>query len=287
MKTEEHTLVVPVDGSAHSGRAIDVAAELAHGFGARVQLLHVMPAGPAELSDIPANRSVTSDGDLAEKRAAAEQVLESARRQLAGKLPGDLDTRLLEDPEHQHDPASTIIQQVNAIPGAIVVMGSRGLGEVRKFLLGSIGDAVVHKAHHPVTLVHADQHPANTGGVEQVLVPVDGSEQSFQAARLAGRVARGRGVPVELLFCHEGDSTGSPAIFDQARAALGNVPAGIREQELSGPPATALLDHVNDQRKPSLLVMGRRGMSGWQEALLGSVSRTLLSKSVCPVMVTR
>lgn len=287
MNTEDHTIVVPVDGSVHADRAVDVAAELAQSLGARVQLLHVMPAGPAELSDIPGNRSVTSDGDLAAKRAAAEQVLESARERLARTLTGDADTRFLDDPQHQNDPASPITEQINSIPGAIVVMGSRGLDDIRKFLLGSVGDAVVHKAQHPVTLVHADLHPANTGSIEQVLVPVDGSEHSLRAARLAGQIARGRGVVAQLLFCREGGSTGTSDIFAQARTGLVNIPAGIIERELSGPPAAALLEYINDQPKPTLVVMGRRGMSGWQETLLGSISRTLLTKAVCPVMVTR
>nr|WP_282571309.1 universal stress protein [Methylonatrum kenyense] len=287
MTGEAHTIVVPVDGSEHSDRAIDVAAQLSQSFGAGVQLLHVMPAGPAEFSDIPGNRSVASDGDLAAKRSAAEQVIQRAKNHLAEKLTCKVETRVLEDPEHQHDPANAIIQEVDANPGAIVVMGSRGLGGIGRFLLGSVGDAVVHKAHPPVTLVHADEHPANTGEFKQILVPVDGSEHSLRATRLAGDIARSNNIPVQLVFCREGDATGSFPALIESQESLGEVPAGVSTRELSGAPETVLLDYVNDQAQPTLVIMGRRGMSGWQEALLGSISRNLLSKACCPVMVVR
>lgn len=314
MDKQDHTIIIPVDGSEHAARAVARAAELAGHLGAHMQLLHVMPAGPAELSDIPGNRSATTDADLAAKRDTANEVLTTARRGLAETVTENTETLVLDDLQHHGDPATVITEQANRTPGAIVVMGTRGLGGIRKLLLGSVSDAVVHQADCPVMVVHADEHPANTAGVQQILVPVDGSSSSDQAARLAGEIARGSNAAVQLLFAyarHPAEADGGYSTlgeapvyteamveeflqagreeagrtFARARTHLGEIPAGITEHELSGPAAGALLDHVNDQQKPSMVIMGRRGLSGWQETLVGSVSHALLSKAACPVAV--
>ena len=314
MGKQDHTIIVPVDGSEYAARAVTRAAELAGYLSARMQLLHVMPAGPAELSDIPGNRNAASDADLAAKRMVADKVLTNARVNLAEAMNSDAATVILDDLQHHGDPATVITEQANRTPGAIVVMGSRGLGGIRKLLLGSVSDAVVHRADCPVMVVHADDHPANATGVRQVLVPVDGSVSSDQAARLAGEIARGSNATVHLLFSYarhpEEASRGYSALgeaptyteevvqqflqaaredarnnFARARTHLGAIDAGIVERELPWPAADALLDYVNEQEQPSMVVMGRRGLSGWQETLVGSVSHAVLSKATCPVTV--
>lgn len=314
MGEQEHTVIIPVDGSQHAEQAVTRAAELAWALGARLQLLHVMPAGPAELSDIPANRSADTDADRAAKRNAAEQVLSQARKDLATSLPDHADTVILDDLTHHGDPGTVIAEQAARTPGAIIVMGSRGLGGVKKLLLGSVSDAVVHRAPCPVMLVHADKHATNAPGIRQLLVPVDGSAHSDQAARLAGNLARGLGAGVHLLFSYarhpaevdtaHGTLGEAPVytddmvesfvqagrdearhVFAQARTHLGDCPGGIEEHQLPGPADAALLDYVQDQDTPSLVIMGRRGMSGWQEKLVGSVSHALVNKAPCPVMV--
>lgn len=314
MGKQDHTIIVPVDGSEHASRAVARAGELARHLGARLQLLHVMPAGPAELSDIPANRSATTDADLAAKRTAANEALAKARATLTEAVADGAETVILDDLQHHGDPATVITEQAKRTPGAMVVMGTRGLGGIRKLLLGSVSDAVVHRAHCPVMVVHADEHPANTSGAQQILVPVDGSTSSDHAARLAGEIARGGNAAVQLLFSyarHPAEADGGYStlgeapvyteamveeflqagreearrIFARARTNLGEIPAGVTDHELSGPAAGALLDYVNDQERPSMVVMGRRGLSGWQETLVGSVSHALLSKAVCPVAV--
>ncbi len=51
------------------------------------------------------------------------------------------------------DPATHIIRVAEELGIGLIIMGSRGLGGVRRTLMGSVSDSVVRQAHCPVTIV--------------------------------------------------------------------------------------------------------------------------------------
>jgi nucleotide-binding universal stress UspA family protein len=54
-------------------------------------------------------------------------------------------------------PETTIIDLAEELGAGLIVMGSRGLGGVRRALLGSISDSVVRHAHCPVMVVRQEE----------------------------------------------------------------------------------------------------------------------------------
>ena len=54
-------------------------------------------------------------------------------------------------------PAEEIVILADEIDAGLVVVGSRGLGGIRRLLLGSVSDSVVRHAHCPVLVVRKDQ----------------------------------------------------------------------------------------------------------------------------------
>jgi nucleotide-binding universal stress UspA family protein len=81
--------------------------------------------------------------------------------------------------------------------------------------------------------------------------------------------------------------------LDQARAALDAAEAEadrrgvLHESEiLEGEPAGKIAEFTRN-RKADLLIVGSRGHGGLASALIGSVSRALLTRSPVPVMVVR
>ncbi len=148
-----------------------------------------------------------------------------------------------------------------------------------------------------------------------LLVPVDGSKGALGAAELAGQLAENLRAPVRLLFVFPEspmDIFGQPVeaappeemqyfsperfaelrdrsaqkAFKHAREALGSLEVELQEKVLSGEPATAILEHAKGETAP-IIVMGRRGHSGFRELLVGSVSQRVLHHATCPVMVVR
>jgi len=58
-------------------------------------------------------------------------------------------------------PDAAIVRLADDLGVGLVVMGSRGLGRVRRSLLGSVSDSVVRHARCPVLVVRASEKPAS------------------------------------------------------------------------------------------------------------------------------
>ena len=50
-------------------------------------------------------------------------------------------------------PGEAIVQMAQDEKADFIVMGTRGMGKIRRTILGSVSDFVLHHAHCPVTIV--------------------------------------------------------------------------------------------------------------------------------------
>lgn len=148
---------------------------------------------------------------------------------------------------------------------------------------------------------------------QEIAVALDHSDTAMEAARQAGDLAAAMGCPLVFLHAFEGHpdelraldrlSEGFEGVvqlsdeevreaaeeagqnlFREARDSLARTPPEFREVILLGDPAKALEDYCR-QNPETLLVVGRRGKSRLQAALLGSVSDHLVRHAACPVLV--
>jgi len=138
------TIVVPVDGSENAIRALGHAIEIARGVGARLVLVNVQP----DLRNAPNVKKFFSEEQVLEyERELAEEALEEAVR-IAGEssLPYETSIRM-------GSPAEEICREAKEREAMGIVMGTRGLGPIRRAILGSVSYGVLHGAPCPVTLV--------------------------------------------------------------------------------------------------------------------------------------
>jgi nucleotide-binding universal stress UspA family protein len=139
----EH-LLVAVDGSGPSRHAARFAFTLARQTGARVTLLTVLP--PPEvlpLGPLSGYAVMTPPVPAAELKKIDERLVE-----ISAENPDVKVERVVE----LGSIADTILDAANQRHVDLIVMGARGLGPGRRFLLGSVSDRVVHHAHCPVTV---------------------------------------------------------------------------------------------------------------------------------------
>ncbi|MGQ4879259.1 universal stress protein [Billgrantia sp. LNSP4103-1] len=288
-------VIVPVDGSPAANAATRHAALLAHLLEARLQLVHVMPLNPAELSDVPANRQAEMDRDRSLRLAAAKDALSSARAAIPPTLAPAPQEITLEEEGFVRHPARAILDHARKQERCLLVVGARHSSDFGKLVEGSVSNELVHKATCPVTVVHPEMADETGERIGKVLLPVDGSPHCDRAAGLAGELARSAGATVELLYCRpagalpfqEGESDESEHVFDQARQHLGEIPAGVATHCLEGERyAEVIINFAHGLSDSPVIVMGRRGLGTWREKLLGSVSHRVIDLAHCPVTVT-
>jgi nucleotide-binding universal stress UspA family protein len=136
--------------------------------------------------------------------------------------------------------------------------------------------------------------------VRRILVPVDGSESSRRAVRLACQMATAFGARVTLLhvigipeipvLMGESDT---PAEVERGQMVLAEA-AGLAKSEGvevgvelgRGHVADQIL-RLSDRLRPELIVMGTRGYRGAKAVLLGSVSRAVSNRARASVVLVR
>ena len=136
-------VLVPVDGSDNSHRALDAALLLSEKLGAKVTAIHVM-------EDIPVLH-IQSEKLLREVLYAYKkesQLLLSKCSEIATRKGLSINTKLL-----QGNVGSTLLDFCEKEKYDIIIMGSRGMGNFKELILGSVSSKVVHHSRCPVLVI--------------------------------------------------------------------------------------------------------------------------------------
>jgi nucleotide-binding universal stress UspA family protein len=134
-------ILVAVDGSQHARAALDVAIDLARRYSASLCLLHAFPH-VSDLLGTPQYEHL-----LAARSMIGNQLLEAAQAQVGDAL--SVETQLIEGPA-----APAILRVAEDDGFELIVLGSRGHGQLAGLLLGSVSNAVAQRARCPVLIVH-------------------------------------------------------------------------------------------------------------------------------------
>lgn len=137
---EVKRILVPVDGSDSSDRAIDQAIYLAEICAAKVDFLYV-----ANINQLAINACL-SDAILEAVTKAGNVILDRAME----KVPEGVKA---EGFSETGSPAVVILDFANTEESDLIIMGSRGLGVVKGVLLGSVSQHLVEQAKCPVMVV--------------------------------------------------------------------------------------------------------------------------------------
>jgi nucleotide-binding universal stress UspA family protein len=147
-------ILVAVDGSTHAQRALSEAVDLARLSKASLTVMTVVPDRSGwVLGGSGYVPPVNLEELNAQVQREYEQMLDAAVATGASEVS-------VEKVLGHGSAAPAILRQIEAGKHDLVVMGSRGRGEVRSLLLGSVSHGVLQASRVPVLVVHADHDDA-------------------------------------------------------------------------------------------------------------------------------
>ncbi|MGF0115483.1 universal stress protein [Promicromonospora sp. Marseille-Q5078] len=294
-------IVVGVNGSAESDEALDWAMGEAASAAAPLTVVMVA-AGAGKGADAAAHEVA-----LAPVREEAQALLAASRVRTGLDVDGSVVAR--------PGPAADALLELGA-DADMLVLGRRRRGRLGRAVLGSVSTTVVEHARVPVTVVRHgdpapdadgaadDAEPAADAGPPRVVVGVDTSGPSVAALRHACQVADRTGASIDAVFAWQittlaplpGSWGWAPPIEDYEVFAAESLAEAVRAAGVTVPPERLTRRVVHGQAAKQLvaaaqgaerLVVGARGLGGFDKLLLGSVSRQVLDFAPCPVTVVR
>lgn len=285
-------VIAAVDGSPSSKVATDWAARQAARHHVPLTLVHVAPEPEIDMWPDPSFLGGFWDWRMKH----GHQILDDARAVADSAI----------------DPLNPVVVEQRPMIGAVIptlvdlskdatmlVVGCRGLGAVKRRLLGSISSGLVHHARCPVAVIHDEDplmdHPAQA----PVVVGIDGSPASELATAIAFDEASMRRVGLVAIHSWANDEMYTWAGLDWAaqcargERAMAEQLAGWQEcypdveverQLVFGDAAEQL---VAASESAQLTVVGSHGRGGFTGMLLGSVSSAVVQAARMPVIVAR
>ncbi|HEV2092558.1 MAG TPA: universal stress protein [Rubrobacter sp.] len=292
-------ILLAVDGSEEARRAARLATALAEGLDSELQLVHVEP-----LPSVYAYpESAIYDPDLGhEVREAAGR---SARDRLAAQAEGlGVSEKVAGTHAPVGRPDAEIVRLAEELRAGLVVVGSRGLGPIRRVLVGSVSDSIVRHAHCPVLVVRNGQQ----GLAGPIVLAMDGSEESKLAATAAAEISAATGSPVHVIYVmptesrlyghHSYSEDVKKSLTEEARAQARRFLDGRAEGVRSAGGAVAQtylgtgspdeeIVELAEEIDAGMVVVGSRGLGGVRRALMASVSGSVVRHAHCPVLIVR
>jgi len=290
--TPIRTVLAATDFSDPSRLAAQRAARLASTSGARLRLAHVLSASAlAQLEKLLGLDTSVEDKLIRQ----AQQALETLAAELREAHAVIVESVLLKGTALEE-----ITHEAEQAEADVLVVGARGAGLVRHFLLGSTAERLLRKSARPVLVVKQ----APQGPYQRVLVPVDFSQGSARLIGLARSVAPGAHlvllnayeVPFEgkLRFASVDEATIEGYRMSSFRSASLQLQAlaadaGLKSNDWTpciprADPSQAIIEH-EQALGCDLIVIGKQGQSMTEDLLLGSVTKHVLVESAGDVLV--
>ena len=142
-------ILVAVDGSDYSKKALEFACELAEKFEGSLHIVHVPQGSAADRVMVLGGASIMIHAGREQIEKAGRKLIEAAKEIAEDSLPGRVSTEL-----RGGEPADEIVESAKQHSSDCIVIGSRGLGDLGGLLLGSVSHKVSHSAPCTCITVH-------------------------------------------------------------------------------------------------------------------------------------
>jgi nucleotide-binding universal stress UspA family protein len=148
-----HNVLVSIDGSRHSERALAEAIDIATAHRSRLAILTAVPKPapwPCVSLSVPAPPPLDK-----ELERESQEIMRAALERVPQEVP--VTTIVTHRPIRE-----ALLEQIDRGNHDLLVLGSRGRGAIRRSLFGSVSHHALHHSPIPVLVVHADEPAADS-----------------------------------------------------------------------------------------------------------------------------
>ena len=282
-------ILLATSGSEDAARATEAAVDLSNKSGSELHLVHVWHDVPG-----PYARKFVR-GEL---RRQGQEILDEQVHKIE-EAGGTVENAHLRGGRTSDE----VIRLSDELGVGLLVVGSRGMGTMRRILMGSYSEEIVHHAHVPVLVVRGGDSAWPPG---RIVVGEDFSEDAKKAGEIAASIGALYGAQVLLLHANPdlpeappgGERSGAPRELGEMREReeetlrnradeLEGIVGSRPEIRLSaGTPAAVILEEAKRESPPALIAVGSRGLAGITRTRLGSVSTKIVTAAQGPVLVS-
>ncbi len=266
-------IIVPVDWTERSLRALTPARVLAGQLGYEVQVLSIIP------TDEPED----------ERRAELEQ--EVGQRGIPdAQISVFRDTSTMEGVRGAD---RRLLEVIESTPSALVCMSTHARRAAAEIVLGSVASDVLRNSGRPVILVGPRFSADWTGPLNSIVVCLDGSAMSEEMIGPAAQLATVADAELSLIQVLPPSAVHDVVRPDASKTAyVERLAAKVAEQHELSPkwevlrgdnPARAITEYATTL-PGAMLAMTTHGRSGLSRLILGSVARAVVHDAHCPVM---
>ena len=294
-------ILVPLDGSKISEGVLPYARALAAAANIPVQLLQV-----TELeTPIP---SVVSQQDRAHNILTTERGRDGDYlKEIAASFP---DPAAVSCSVRIGKPAEVIIEVAAMHLDTLIAMATHGRSGVRRWLLGSVAEKVLHGADNDILLIRATEEIETkeaTAQLKRLVIPLDGSVLAEKVVSCAVELAEklnlevillrvylmpgvayptGRYAPDWKLLDKETRQRASEYLRGQIRQVQNQGLDRVSFRVVEGSAAEKIIE-VARENPESLIVMSTHGATGAGRWVLGSVTERVIRHADTAVLVVR
>jgi nucleotide-binding universal stress UspA family protein len=272
-------ILIPTDMSEFAKLALQYGVLFQERLGAALTLLYADEFYfPVDLLEAPA-------GYYLETAPASKLKLqERLRDYIKGNVPLGAEGVVMQDA-----PTSSIVQTAKDMRADLIIMGTHGRRGIRRAVLGSVTEAVLHDTNVPLLTVTPNlMKPDTTAAITKILCPVNFTRVARESLQHACVIAQAFNAELSVIYVAE--SIVEPHLPEIENAFVQWVDPQVRERcsyrqivTLHDDAAARVLD-IADESGADLLVIGAQHRRFSDASVIGTTTERLTRFARCPVL---
>ena len=289
-------ILVPLDFSEFSDKALDFALTLAEKFQSEITLFHAVVLFQDDVGEEQRLQEYEEWIKRREHHIHHQMHNSQQKAESRGLTVNSVINRGV-------NAADVILEYLEEHPSELVIMGTHGRTGLKHLLLGSVAEKVVRLSPIPVMTIHRSLQKFQ---ISKILTPIDFSIYSKTAADDAIMLASQLGASLQFIHVIQHDihpsfyAAGIDSIFQIDKGLKKRVIINLKEflsDQLppdlqaeyavrEGKAHKEIVDYAKDA-KTDLIVIATHGLTGLDYILLGSTAEKVVRSANCPVLTVK